>query len=382
MNRHSRHEGNPIVARSMQAEKERKTAEAHEYYRRLVRTKASYRVNSRRDNPMPEPRPGEAEEMERCRKKRAKDHDREMAALCMDHYHQLVQRSTPTPPSKNARTHGLTTEVLAVDRRGYVALNALLDQLRAEYQPTGPTEDLLVRDLWRHACFLHLCAQAEIGHFRHIIGVRIRCDAFISEKAITPDFLHARAAGDDRLALITRYRRTHERGFLDVQRRLMELRAYRDAQARIGPPILPATALPAVDARTRDALLQRFSREEDCIEHILAHRERGDGPACPRCRKKPMRWEDDRRLWRCGRCGGQMTVLWGTVMARSRLPLTLWFAAAVVLMFEPDLSVLELQSRLDLPRQATASDLRSRILRRLPPLGAPEERLKTCLFVN
>jgi len=48
------------------------------------------------------------------------------------------------------------------------------------------------------------------------------------------------------------------------------------------------------------------------VDYLLRQRQRNRGPVCPQCRKKPLRYQDSRRLWRCAGCGEQMTILWGT----------------------------------------------------------------------
>ncbi len=56
-----------------------------------------------------------------------------------------------------------------------------------------------------------------------------------------------------------------------------------------------------------------------------------------------------RRLWDCGACGHQTSATAGTVLHRSHLPLTTWFAAAFLMSSHtPGISALQLQRFLGL----------------------------------
>ena len=52
-----------------------------------------------------------------------------------------------------------------------------------------------------------------------------------------------------------------------------------------------------------------------------------EGFRCPRCRSSDG-WQLDRHRWECSLCGHQATVTAGTIFARTRVPLRLWFEAA------------------------------------------------------
>jgi hypothetical protein len=54
-----------------------------------------------------------------------------------------------------------------------------------------------------------------------------------------------------------------------------------------------------------------------------------------------------RRLWQCKGCGRQISVTAGTVLHRTRVPLTVWFwAAYLVTTHTPGLSAVQLQRQL------------------------------------
>lgn len=80
-----------------------------------------------------------------------------------------------------------------------------------------------------------------------------------------------------------------------------------------------------------------------------------DGYRCPRCRHSEALELPGRLLWRCLACGYDTSVTAGTVLHRTRTPLTQWFwAAYLVTTHTPGLSALQLQRQLGIPRYETA----------------------------
>jgi predicted RNA-binding Zn-ribbon protein involved in translation (DUF1610 family) len=76
---------------------------------------------------------------------------------------------------------------------------------------------------------------------------------------------------------------------------------------------------------------QRFGDEGSCAEYLAAARW-PDGFVCPACGgTKAWRLETEPWTYECARCGHQTSVTAGTIMHKSRLPLTTWFWAAYVL---------------------------------------------------
>ena len=70
----------------------------------------------------------------------------------------------------------------------------------------------------------------------------------------------------------------------------------------------------------------RFPDEEACRAYLFASRW-PDGFVCPACGGGEVGGEHRRHLWQCKSCGYQVSVTAGTVMHKTRLPLTLWFWA-------------------------------------------------------
>jgi predicted RNA-binding Zn-ribbon protein involved in translation (DUF1610 family) len=100
---------------------------------------------------------------------------------------------------------------------------------------------------------------------------------------------------------------------------------------------------------------QRFGDEGACAEYLAAARW-PDGFVCPACGgTKAWRFEREPWTYECARCGHQTSVTAGTVMHKSRLPLTNWFWAAYVLATQPNgISALQLQHELGLGSYKTA----------------------------
>lgn len=80
-----------------------------------------------------------------------------------------------------------------------------------------------------------------------------------------------------------------------------------------------------------------------------------DGYRCPRCSHREALELPGRLLWRCLACGHDTSVTAGTVLHRTRTPLTQWFwAAYLVTTHTPGLSALQLQRQLGSARYETA----------------------------
>src|SRR5712691_10290018 len=108
--------------------------------------------------------------------------------------------------------------------------------------------------------------------------------------------------------------------------------------------------------RTLRELQRRFADEEACRLYLAASRW-PDGFLCPRCGTKEALELPTRLLWRCKQCGRDTSVTAGTVLHRTRTPLTQWFwTAYLVTTHTPGLSALQLQRQLGIGRYETAWD--------------------------
>jgi len=99
---------------------------------------------------------------------------------------------------------------------------------------------------------------------------------------------------------------------------------------------------------------QWFPDEEACTKFLIQSRW-PEGFVCPRCGYNEYFWIDTRKLLECKQCHYQASVTAGTIMHRSKMPLTLWFHAAyLVSTLTPGLSALQFQRQVGLSSYQTA----------------------------
>jgi ribosomal protein S27AE len=97
-----------------------------------------------------------------------------------------------------------------------------------------------------------------------------------------------------------------------------------------------------------------FPDEAACRAYLFESRW-PDGYRCPRCGGGEVGAEHRRHLWRCKRCAHQASVTAGTVMHKTRTPLTLGcWAAYLVATHTPGISAVRLQRQLGISRYETA----------------------------
>ncbi|MFN8215695.1 MAG: IS1595 family transposase [Solirubrobacterales bacterium] len=99
---------------------------------------------------------------------------------------------------------------------------------------------------------------------------------------------------------------------------------------------------------------RRFPDDDACRAYLFASRW-PEGFRCPQCGEGEIGGEHRRHLWQCKGCGHQTSVTAGTVMHKTRLPLSLWFwAAYLVATHTPGISAVQLQRQLGISRYETA----------------------------
>ena len=114
--------------------------------------------------------------------------------------------------------------------------------------------------------------------------------------------------------------------------------------------------------RTLMELETRFQTEADCLAYLHALRWPA-GWRCPRCGGQRA-WRMQRRLWLCRDCGQQASVLAGTVLQDTKLPLPLWLRAMWQVTSQKNgLSALGLQRVLGLGSYRTAWTLLHKLRR-------------------
>ena len=99
---------------------------------------------------------------------------------------------------------------------------------------------------------------------------------------------------------------------------------------------------------------KRFSDEAECLKYLIDSRW-PNGFVCPRCGWTEFYWQGSRNLLECKKCRYQTSVTAGTVMHRSRQPLTSWFwAAYLVTTHTPGMSALQFQRQMGLSSYRTS----------------------------
>jgi predicted RNA-binding Zn-ribbon protein involved in translation (DUF1610 family) len=106
---------------------------------------------------------------------------------------------------------------------------------------------------------------------------------------------------------------------------------------------------------SRAAFAKRFPEDRACALPLAAVRW-PNGFVCPACGDVKGRELSGKKFtWECAKCGRQTSVTAGTVMHRSKLPLTTWFMAIhLVSSHSNGISALQLQTQLGLGSYKTA----------------------------
>jgi transposase-like protein len=100
---------------------------------------------------------------------------------------------------------------------------------------------------------------------------------------------------------------------------------------------------------------RKLFADEAACRLYLARSRWPEGVRCPRCKHDEALELPTRLLWRCRACGYDTSVTAGTVLHRTRVPLTQWFWAAYLVATQtPGFSALQLQRQLGIRRYETA----------------------------
>jgi transposase-like protein len=259
---------------------------------------------------------------------------------------------------RNAIEHGLTASTLFPEIFGHELLARHKDQLTAEWRPSTPTEEILVAELARHAAALARIEQCEGAVLRNgARGVVSLSSAPDPRDPCGIDAMLGGAVTTEAIDRLTRYRRAHEKG------RQTALLRLREANAAEGPA---ERYVPLDDGA-------RFVAEEDCIRYLIARAQRGQRP-CPHCGQRRGWPLVSRRRWLCAGCNRQLGLRAGTIMERSPLPLTIWFAAVRHVVRDRGITGQELAVSIGIRRLATVRQIAKRIRDALDS-GRATERL-------
>lgn len=106
--------------------------------------------------------------------------------------------------------------------------------------------------------------------------------------------------------------------------------------------------------RNLGEFFRRFPDDTACLNYLIETRW-PDGFRCPKCDGRDARILTTRNVWVCRSCRHHTSATAGTILHRTKVPLTTWFAAAyLVASLKPGISALQLQAQLGLSRYETA----------------------------
>jgi transposase-like protein len=106
--------------------------------------------------------------------------------------------------------------------------------------------------------------------------------------------------------------------------------------------------------RTLSEFQRRFGNEQACRQY-LADSRWPDGYVCSRCAHRRAYLIKSRTVYECAGCGWQASLTAGTVMHKTRIPLSQWFwATRLLTTLTPGISALQLQRQLGLRSYQTA----------------------------
>jgi hypothetical protein len=251
--------------------------------------------------------------------------------------------SGPGRSRQNAITHGLTATTLLGKVLGE-NLGCHKDRLRSEWQPTSPTQEILILEMARHAAYLELAEQAEPAVMRCGATSADLLSANDTKNGNNIDSYLTAAVTSDALERVCRYRRSHEKGFHSALLRLRELKAQEQPS----------------QGQCKSALDFAVHSEAECEAYLVDWAKRHNN-RCPKCGTARCYWLALRCLWQCAICSCQFGLRAGTVMADSPLSLRCWFIAIRSLIANETISTKELAAAIGIRRLPTVRQLAARI---------------------
>ena len=279
-------------------------------------------------------------------------------------FHAAAQQpGTPSPAhAPNALTREVTsvaatTPIVVPPQLEKTAFESLLRDFMDYFQPVGPLETLMVRDLARLAAanevwFAGVPAlqRQRARKMPELLGLLggdgdEEQDSLLAAAVSAPDVQKG-----EQLA------QRNTRTFYQIVRELQQLQAQRKERAQESKHRLPTSP---------------FRTEAACEEHLRKRFERGCY-ACPRCGCRHGHYLASRRCWECANCKRQIGLRTGTVAADSPLPLVVWLEAIRLLLWRPSLSTKKLAIRLGIDRAATVRNISRRIIAAMAEPNASE----------
>lgn len=246
-------------------------------------------------------------------------------------------------PSRLNGRHGLTARHRLPEALSTSSLPTLADALTRELQPQTPSEQLMVREAARHAAALDRIEPMEESVLRRSARVAMAMEVVTTTGDDLVDVGLAGAAGSEALSLLSRYRRTHERGLhrsLDTFQQLKHSREQRRSNTAV-----------------------RFQTEAQCQEWLATRLVQSF--CCPGCGGDAAIHLRRAKAVQCKSCRRQQGLRTGTVMAGSRLTLRKWFVAIDAVLSNARIKTNDLAELMQVRRTATARDVRTKILEAL-----------------
>lgn len=103
---------------------------------------------------------------------------------------------------------------------------------------------------------------------------------------------------------------------------------------------------------------KEFGTEEDCVNYMM-HKRWKDGFTCPKCSHREYYYIKTRKLFECRKCHYQASITAGTIMHKTKQPLTVWFWAIYLVAHDKrGKSALSLADVLDLNYRTALNMLR------------------------
>lgn len=103
---------------------------------------------------------------------------------------------------------------------------------------------------------------------------------------------------------------------------------------------------------------KEFGTEEDCANYMM-HKRWKDGFTCPKCSHQEYYYIKTRKLFECRQCHYQASITAGTIMHKTKQPLTVWFWAIYLVAHDKrGKSALSLSDVLDLNYRTALNMLR------------------------
>lgn len=250
-------------------------------------------------------------------------------------------------PRANALKHGLTATTLLSRVVQTERLDQWVAELRTEYHPRTITEEMLIREIARHAAALDITEQAEPAVMRQsMLAIE---QLVIADDTQKEDHRLAAAVTGETLDRCARYRRGHEKALHQALDKLKLFRA-------------EATSPTRSAGQSAEVAVDPFATTAAC-ELYLRRRLFAANWRCPACQAEKGHWLQRRKVWECARCAKQTGLRFGTVFEHSPLPLTTWFSVIRSYASQTDIRAEVLAERVGMQRLATARSMLGRIRR-------------------